>query len=256
MKFVWTVLLVILAAGSASAEVVLEPVDYKQGNTALRGWVAYDNAVQGKRPGVLIVHEWWGLTEYPKMRARKLAAEGYVAFALDMYGDGKTTEHPAEAGEWAQAIGANQKMARERFIAGYEQLAAHKFCDPDKIAAIGYCFGGSVVVMMALAGVDLDAVISFHGSFPGDVPTGNVGASILMCSGAEDVWVTDESVETFQRNMTDAGIDFEINIYGRAKHSFTNPGASERGIDNLAYSPDADRRSWRAALGFLKDAFE
>ncbi len=256
MKTALMVFLIACFVGSAQAEIRMDPVEYKQGDTVLRGYVAYDTEVEGKRPGVLVVHEWWGLNDYAKKRARQLAENGYIAFALDMYGEGKSTEHPQEAGEWSSAVGANKAMARERFVAAHSLLAEHKLTDGGDIAAIGYCFGGSVVLTMALAGVDLDAVVSFHGGFPDDPVADEVKASILVCHGADDVMATAEQIEAFQKKLSEAGVDWELNVYGGAKHSFTNPGADERGLDMIGYNAEADRRSWRAMLAFLEEAFE
>lgn len=249
---IWTIALLCLA-GVAGAEVRLDPVDYKQGDTTLKGWVAYDTAVTGKRPGVIVVHEWWGLNDYTKTRARMLAEAGCVAFAADMYGDGKTTEHPKEAGEWSGAIAKNKDMAAARFQAAVEQLKANPHVDPEHIAAIGYCFGGSVVLGMAMGGADLDGVVSFHGGLPTEPATGKVTASMLVCHGALDPFATPEVIQTFQKNLTDAGADWEMDIYGNAKHSFTNPDAGDHGMDALAYNENADKRSWQRAMNFLAE---
>ncbi len=258
-----TVLLQLLAAclvSGVSAEVQMDPVEYKQGDTLLRGYFAYDTEIKGKRPGVLVVHAFWGLNDYARMRAKKLAEEGYVTLALDMYGDGKSSQHPQEASEWAKAIGENQKLAFERFMAAYEVLKQHDLTDSDKIAAIGYCFGGSIVLKMALHGADLDAVVSFHGGFPSDPIEGDVKASVLVCHGAADSMATPEQIQAFRKNLTEAGVDWELNVYAHARHAFTNPvadeWANEWGWDTVGYNARADKRSWRAMLGFLDDAFD
>lgn len=244
------------AVTAVQAAVTTEPVEYRQGDTVLKGFIAYDAAVQGKRPGVLVVHEWWGLNDYAKRRARMLAEAGYVAFALDMYGEGKTTEHPKEAGEWATAVGQNQDVAKARFMAAYDLLSKNPMTDPDHIAAIGYCFGGGVVLGVAMNGVDLDAVVSFHGSLPQEPAPGEVKASVLVCCGGADELVTRDQLHTFMTNLDAAHADWEVNIYGGAKHSFTNPDADKRGIPQLGYNKKADERSWRAMLGFLQEAFQ
>jgi len=249
------ILVCCLMAGAVSAGVKTEEVEYKQGGTVLKGFLAYDDSKEGKRPGVLVVHEWWGLNDYAKKRAKMLAESGYVAFALDMYGGGKTTEHPSEAGEWAQAIGANQELAAARFNAAYEWLKANEHVDGDRIAAIGYCFGGSVVLGMALGGGDLDAVVSFHGGFPQQKPASDVKASILVCHGDADPLATQEQINTFKANLAEAGIDWELNIYANAKHAFTNPDADNRGLEPLGYNKKADKRSWMAMQAFLGEAF-
>ncbi len=253
MKILSLSILAAFLVTTAHAEVHFDPVVYKQGDTTLRGYIAYDDATTGKRPGVVVVHEWWGLNDYTKKRTRMLAEAGYVAFAADMYGDGKTTEHPREAGEWSGAIAKNQQMAIDRFNAAVAQLKKNPNVDPDHIAAIGYCFGGSVVLGMAMGGADLDGVVSFHGGLPSDPASGKVTASILVCNGALDQFATPELIQTFQKNLTDAGADWEFINYGNARHSFTNPSADTHGIPNLAYNEKADKRSWQTALNFLAE---
>lgn len=242
------------AAQSAGADVQIQPVDYKEGDTTLKGWIAYDDATPAKRPGVIVVHEWWGLNDYTKVRAKMLAEAGYVAFAADMYGDGKVTEHPKEAGEWAGAVAKNKDAAARRFNAAVAELKKSSRVDPEHISAIGYCFGGSMVLGMAMGGADLDAVVSFHAGVPTDPATGKVTASILVCHGAADGFASAEQVQTFQKNLAEAGADWEFISFGSAKHSFTNPGADKRGIDGLAYNEKADKRSWKAMLDFLSEA--
>lgn len=241
-------------APRATAEVKLDAVEYKAGDTKLKGWIAYDDDVKGKRPGVIVVHEWWGLTDYMKTRARMLAEAGYVAFAADMYGDGKKTEHPKEAGEWAGAVGANHEMAAARFNAALDELKENSHVDREHVAAIGYCFGGSVVLGMAMSGADLDGVVTFHAGLPTAPATGKIKAKILVCHGAADEMATGAQIETFQKNLAAAGADWEFISYGNAKHGFTNPDADKHGIPGLAYNQEADKRSWKTALDFLAEA--
>jgi dienelactone hydrolase len=251
------VLAVTLFAGHAEAAIHTETVDYREGDTALRGYLAYDDTSTAKRPGVLVVHEWWGLNEHARNKAKALAKAGYVALAIDMYGDGKTTDHPKEAGEWSGYIGQHQEVGKARFLAGLNLLKQRPLVVPDKIAAIGFCFGGHVVLSMAAQGVNLRGVVTFHGSMPEDpVPAGTtVKAKVLMNHGAADPLVTMDKVLHFQQILTNAGADWECNIYGGAKHSFTNPTADSRGIPALAYNAEADRRSWRAMLDFFREIF-
>jgi dienelactone hydrolase len=253
MRHIWLQALLVLAVSAAHAAVKMEPVAYKQGNTTLRGQIAYDDAIHVKRPGILVVHEWWGLNDYAEMRARDLAKAGYVAFALDMYGDGKHTDHPDEAGAWAAAVSQNQKEGEARFMAAYDLLKKDSRVDPDHIAAIGYCFGGGVVLHMALVGCDLDGVVSFHGSLPQEPARGKVVAHILVCHGAADGFTPPDKVLNFQKNLTDAGADWEFISYGGAKHSFTNPNADKTGVAGLAYNEKADHRSWQTMLDFLHE---
>lgn len=253
MRSLWLQVFMAVLVSVAHAEIKLEPVEYKQGDTTLRGQIAYDASVKGKRPGVLIVHEWWGLNDYAKMRAKMLAEAGYVAFAVDMYGDGKSTEHPEDAGAWATAVRSNEKVGEERFLAAYTLLKANPRVDAAHISAIGYCFGGGVVLNMAFAGTDLDGVVSFHGVLPQAAPAGKIVASILACNGAADDFIPADQVQTFQKNLAAAGADWEFIEYGSAKHSFTNPGADKYGMPALAYNAKADKRSWATALEFLAE---
>jgi len=242
-------------AAAAQAALRTETIDYKQGETALKGYLAYDDASKTQRPGVLVVHEWWGLNDYAKMRAEKLAAEGYIAFALDMFGEGKNTQHPQTAGEWAAAVAKNPEVAMARFQAGQAILAKHPLTAPGQIAAIGYCFGGRTVLGMALAGADLKAVASFHGALPQEPASGAVKAKVLICHGAADGFITPEQISTLEKNLAQAGADWQFVSYGGAKHSFTNPGADKAGLDGLAYNASADQRSWALLKSFLKEVF-
>jgi dienelactone hydrolase len=253
MKTIMTTLFVTMIAAGAHAAVKMEPVEYKQGDTTLKGQLAYDDAAKDKRPGVIVVHEWWGLNEYAKTRARMLAEAGYVALAVDMYGDGKVTEHPDEAGAWASAVRSNEQTGTDRFLAGYNALKANPHVDPAHISAIGYCFGGGVVLGAALSGADLDAVVSFHGGLPTDPAKGKPKARILVCNGAADGLVTPEQIAGFMKVATDAGADWEFISYAGAKHSFTNPDADKHGIPALSYNEKADKRSWQTALDFLAE---
>lgn len=253
------VLMAVLMMGLAfQAEAALkgEKVTYQQGGTKLQGYLVYEDSNQAQRPGVLVVHEWWGLNDYAKKRAEELAKEGYVALAVDMYGDGKTTTHPQEAGEWAKAVRQNKQLGKERFTAGQEILRKHPLVLKDQIAAIGYCFGGSVVLTMAQEGADLKGVASFHGGLPPDnAEPGKFKAKVLVCNGAEDPMITWDQIKQYQDNLRAAGADWQFVSYGGAKHSFTVPDADKAGIPALAYNKNADQRSWKLLLSFLKEVF-
>jgi dienelactone hydrolase len=257
MKSACAVVLCLLVAGSAVADIHTETVDYTAAGTALKGFLAYDDASTAERPGVLVVHEWWGLNDYARARAEKLAASGFVAFALDMYGGGKNTAHPKEADLWSKAVQEQQEVAKARFQAAYDLLAANSRVAPGKIAAIGYCFGGAVVLTMAAAGADLDGVVSYHGALPTEpVAAGTtVKAKILAYQGAADPFVTAEQTATFQHNLEAAGAEWEFVLFGGAKHSFTNPGVDQFGVPGLAYDAEADRRSWQGTMGFFDEIF-
>jgi dienelactone hydrolase len=254
VKSILAALVLVALAGAAQAAVKLEPVEYKDGTTTLKGQIAYDDAVKDKRPGVIVVHEWWGLNDYAKKRATMLAEAGYVALAVDMFGDGKSTEHPDEAGKWASEVASNAKTSTDRFMSGYNLLKADKRVDAAHISAIGYCFGGGVVLRAAMAGTPLDAVVSFHGALPTDPATGKVTARMLVCHGAADGLITPEQVAGFQKAANDAGADWEFIAFAGAKHSFTNPDADSHGIPALSYNEKADKRSWQAMLDFLAES--
>jgi len=243
------------AALPAAAAIQSEEVSYSQNGTDLHGFIFYDDAVAEPAPGILVVHEWWGLNSYVKSRAAALAGLGYVAFALDMYGDGKTTTHPEEAGQWATAVLTNLPEATARFNAAYDLLKKNPRVNPQKIGAIGYCFGGSVVLTMAMQGADLAGVVSFHGGLPQDPAPGKVKAEILVCHGGSDPFATDEQVQTFMNNLKAADANWEMIIFGGAKHSFTNPNAGKLGIEALAYNKEADVRSWEAMNDFFAEIF-
>ena len=257
MKRVIAILLVLGLLTGANAALQTEEIKYKQDGTELHGYLVYDAAIEGKRPGVLVVHEWWGHNQHARNKAEELARAGYIALAVDMYGEGKNTEHPEKAGEWSGMIASNLDLGEARFKAGYKLLTGHDLTAKDQIAAIGYCFGGAIVLNMAQRGLDLDGVVSFHGSLPQQpVSEGTqVKARVLVCHGAADPLISAEQVQTFQKNMTDAGADWQFIAYSGAKHGFTNPDSDKRGMPPLAYSPSADRRSWQAMLTFFDEIF-
>ncbi len=245
---------------SAHGDVRGKPVDYVAGDTTLKGYLAYDDRSTDKRPGILVVHEWWGHNEYARSRARMLAELGYVALAVDMYGEGKQAHHPDDAGKFSGEIRKNMDLGRQRFLAARKVLQGHKFTDPERIGAIGYCFGGSVVLQMARDGMDLGGVASFHGGLTTNAPAkpGSVKAKILVLNGAEDKFIKPEQIEDFQKEMKAAGADFRFVSYPGAAHSFTNPDAdtyAKKFNIPLGYNADADKKSWAEMQAFFKDIF-
>jgi dienelactone hydrolase len=261
MKPIICSLLIVAAISSAHASVKGQTVEYKSGDTVLKGYLAYDDSIKGKRPGILVVHEWWGQNEYARKRARMLAGLGYTAFALDMYGEGKTTEHPNDAGQFAGEVRKNMKQAKARFMAAYDLLKKQKTVDPKQIAAIGYCFGGGIVLEMARRGVDFAGVVSFHGSLSTDHPAqpGQVKAKILVANGADDPFTKPEQIAAFKKEINNAGVDFKFISYPGAKHSFTNPDADKYGKKYnlpLAYNAEADKKSWAAMQAFFDKIFK
>lgn len=249
-----------LIAGLAHAKVVGKEVSYKQGDTTMKGYVAYDDAIKGKRPGIVIVHEWWGHNAYARHRADMLAEMGYTALAVDMYGDGKLANHPDDAKKFMMAVMSNTDTLKARFEAGVKALKSQKTTDAKNIAAIGYCFGGGTVLGMARAGVKLKGVVSFHGSLGTQTPAemGKVKAKVRVFTGADDPFVPATQVDAFKQEMGQAGVDYKVVSYAGAKHSFTNPEADKFGTQfnmPLAYNAEADKDSWAQTGIFLKDIF-
>ena len=253
------VALVLLVPGVASAAIQTREVQLKQGATILKGFLAWDDAVQGRRPGVLVVHEWWGHGEHARNQARRLAEAGFVAFALDMYGGGKLAAHPDDAQKFMVEATKDPAALVARFNTALAELKTDPHVDPTRIGAIGYCFGGAVVLNMARAGhPDLDAVVSFHGVLGGLNPAkqGAVHARVLVLTGADDSMVPAADVDTFRRDMDAAAATYAIVTYPGARHSFTNPKAGTHGMDALAYNAEADTRSWVAMLALFKEMWK
>ncbi|NWG86260.1 MAG: dienelactone hydrolase family protein [Hydrogenophilaceae bacterium] len=247
--------------GTAQAEVRGHEITYKSDGTTLKGYIAYDDKVKGKRPGVLVVHEWWGHNDYARKRADMLAEMGYTALAVDMYGDGKSANHPDDAKKFMMAVTSNMATLKARFEAGMNALKADASVDAGNIAAIGYCFGGGTVLNMARAGTDLKGVISYHGSLGTKTPAelGKVKARIAVFTGADDPYAPAAQVEAFKQEMDQAGVDYKVTVYPGAKHSFTNPDADRYGQQfnmPLAYNAEADKDSWAQTDAFLRDIFK
>jgi dienelactone hydrolase len=267
MKKILTLLVVVALvsaiAASASAKPMIkgEEVSYSSGSTVMKGYLAYDKNIKGKRPGILVVHEWWGHNEYARKRARMLAEMGYAALAVDMYGDGKQAMHPDDAGKFSSELMKNFDTAKARFTAAMDFLIKQNMVAPGEIAAIGYCFGGGVVLNMARQGVDLKGVASFHGGFAAVKPAqpGAVNAKILVLHGGDDKFTTVEQVDAFKKEMKDAGADFQFISYPGAMHSFTNPDAdayAKKFNLPLGYNAEADKKSWEELGKFLEQIFK
>ena len=257
------VLLVFILMGVivSRAAVVGKPVEYSADGVTLKGYIAYDDKFKDKRPGVLVVHEWWGHNEYARKRADMLAALGYVALAVDMYGDGKQASHPDDAGKFSSEVMKNMPVMKARFVAAMDVLMQNEDVDLTRIGAIGYCFGGGVVLHMARQGANLKGVVSFHGSLSTSSPAekGKVKASILACNGADDKFISADDVKNFKEEMKSAGADLKFVNYPGAIHSFTNPGSTELGKKfnlPLAYNEKADKKSWAEMQEFFKKVFK
>ncbi len=233
-------------------------VTYQQGTTPLKGFVAWDAGRTGPRPGVLIVHEWWGHNQHARNQALRLAEAGYVGFALDMFGDGKSTTHPDTAQAFMNQALSDIPALMARFAAALAQLKADPHVDSTRIAAIGYCFGGAVVLTQARAGADLDAVASFHGAMPpgGSLDPGTVKARILIMTGGADPMIPAAQVDSSAAALRKAGATVEVITYPGAQHSFTNPRAdSVVGMKGLKYDAEADRQSWEALIKLLREVW-
>jgi dienelactone hydrolase len=234
-----------------------ETVEYKHGDVVLEGYLAYDDSVAGKRPGVLVVHEWWGINPYIKRRVEQLAKLGYVAFAADIYGKGARASTPEEAGKLAGIYRNDRKLLRERATAGLEVLGKHELTDMKKIAAIGYCFGGTTVLELARSGRDISGAVSFHGGLdtPNPEEGKNIKAKVLALHGADDPFVPSEQVAAFQDEMRKGGVDWQMVFYGGAVHSFTNPDVDGYNLKGAAYNKKADERSWNSMQLFFAEIF-
>ena len=245
----------------AATDIKGEEIRYTVGDTKLKGYLAYDAAQTGPRPGVLVVHEWWGNNDYPRKRARMLAEMGYTAFALDMYGEGKLADHPEDAQKFMMEVVSNVAVGEARFKAAMDLLEKQDTVEATKIAAIGYCFGGAVVLHMARIGLPLLGVASFHGTLSTQHPAtaDTLKASILVAHGEADPLVPPEQVEAFKKEMENAGADFKVVSYPGAKHAFTNPAATALGkkleFPAIEYQEAADKKSWEELDAFLKRVF-
>lgn len=257
-------LALLASATFAQAAVQTREIPYQDadGNRFV-GYYAYDDAVEGERPGIVVVHEFWGLNDYAKRRARDLAELGYSALAIDMYGDGKNTEHPGDARAFMNAALKDPEVAAARFDAGLELLKKQPKTNPEELGAIGYCFGGKVVLDAARRGEPLAGVVSFHGALVTQTPAtpGSVKAKVLVEHGAADSMVTPEQVAAFKQEMDKAGASYEFVSLEGAKHGFSNPdadrlGHGEHGGPDIAYNKAADDRSWADMQGFFKKAFD
>jgi len=247
-----------LSLGAAQAAVQSKAIEYDDHGTRLTGHLYWDDAKAGKRPGVVVFHEWWGLNDYAKKRAGMLAELGFVAFAADMYGDNKVTASPDQARQWMQHVTVDVDLWRERANLGLAQLKAGELVDTQKLAAIGYCFGGGTVLQMAYGGADLRGVVSFHGSLPAapEEARGKVKPKILALHGQADAMIPPEIVQNFEARLTAADANWELISYGGVRHGFTNPDAGKAGIANLKYDAQADARSWARMRDFFAEIFQ
>jgi dienelactone hydrolase len=245
---------------TAMANLKEENVTYTGDNATMNGYVVYDANKEGKRPAIIVVHEWWGMNDYPKMRARQLAELGYLAMAIDMYGNGKTVDNPTDAQKMSGPFYQNLQMTKARFDAAVNKLKTFSQADTSNIAAIGYCFGGGVVLNAARMGENLKGVVSFHGNLAGAPASKDLlKAKILVCHGADDKFVLPPEVQQFKKQMDSIGADFTFKQYPNATHAFTNPNATAMGQKfniPIAYNAAADSASWNDMKEFFGRIFK
>jgi len=244
-------------ASMSQAEVKTRVVTYSYGGKTFKGYIAYDDARKDKRPGVLVVHEWWGLNDFARKKTEELAKLGYVAFAADMYGDGKTAKHPQDAGKFAGEVRKNVKEWQGRAKAALKVLTDMENVDAKKLAAIGYCFGGSTALQLAYSGADLKVVATFHAALP--VPTEEqakaIKAKLLINHGARDTFIPEKVITQFREALDKAKVDYQMVYYAGAQHSFSVPDADKAKVKGLSYNAKADKRSWQAMLALFKETF-
>jgi dienelactone hydrolase len=249
-------------ASTAYAALQEEAVSYKDGDTVMKGFIVYDDASKAKRPGIIVVHEWWGITKHVREEARKFAGQGYTAFIADMYGDAKTADNPKDAGALSGAVRKNPAAMLSRFNAAKDALSKHATVDATRIGAAGYCFGGSVVLDMARAGLDLRGVAAFHAGLGAAGPQaekGKVKSKVLVLNGEADPFIKPDSIDAFKKEMAAANVDYRYLSYPGAVHAFTNPEATEKGKQfnlPLAYDAAADKQSKAEASKFFSEAFK
>src|ERR1035438_7279898 len=258
MRTLIPILLILGAALTAQTQIHTETVEYKQGDTVLEGYLAYDALIKGQRPGVLIVHQWKGLTDYEKKRAEMLAGLGYNAFAVDIYGKGIRPQSNQEAGAQAGKYKSNRDLLRARAQAGLAVLQKHELTDPKRLAAIGDCFGGTTVIELARSGADIAGVVSFHGGLDSPHPEDgrNIKCKVLALQGADAPFVPAKDLAAFEDEMRQAKVDWQLVKYGGAVHSFTEKDAGEDPAKGAAYNEKADRRSWQAMQDFFAEVLK
>jgi dienelactone hydrolase len=257
MKRLFLSLALLCLAVSAEAAVKTKVVEYRQGDSVLEGYLAWDDARSAKRPGVLVVHEWTGINDHMKQRAEMLAKLGYVAFAADIYGKGVRPATQADAAKTAGIYKNDRSLMRARVKAGLDELKKQKFVDTQRLAAIGYCFGGTTVLELARDGANVKGVVSFHGGLSTPTPQDarNIKGRVLALHGADDPFVKSDEVAAFQDEMRAAKADWQFVSYGNAVHSFTNKAAGSDNSKGAAYNEKADKRSWEAMKAFFAEIF-
>ncbi len=258
MKTFIPALVLLAAVCAARAEVTFQTVDYKENTTTCEGVLVHDTAKKGKRPAILIAHQWKGLTDYERRRARMLAELGYVVFCADIYGKGVRADNPKDAAALAAKYKGDRPLLRQRVNAALQQLKQSPLADPKRVAAIGYCFGGTTVLELARSGAEVAGVVSFHGglSTPSLDDARQIKGKVLALHGADDPYVPPAEVATFEDEMRKAGVDWQLVSYGAAVHSFTMKEAGNDNSKGAAYNEKADQRSWEAMKVFFAEIFK
>jgi dienelactone hydrolase len=258
MKNMIPLFLALAGSVSVQAKIMTQTIEYKQGDATLEGYLAYDDAISRARPGVLVVHQWLGLTDYEKHRAEQLAALGYVAFCADIYGKGIRPKDTSEAGAQAGKYKSDRALLRARVNAGLDVLKKNELVDAKRVAAIGYCFGGTTVLELARSGADIAGVVSFHGGLDSPTPADgkNIKCKVLVCHGADDPFEKPADLAAFEDEMRQANVDWVLIKFGGAVHSFTQPMAGNDNSKGAAYNERADRRSWAAMKMFFTGIFQ
>lgn len=248
---------ILLMDNMLHAAIQRQTISYQQGDTPLEGVLVWDDAQSGPRPGVLVVHQWLGITNYEKHRAEMLARLGYVAFCADIYGKDNRPKGPAQAGPLATSFKANRPLLRARVNAGLDQLEKSELVDTKRIAAIGYCFGGTTVIELARSGAQISGVVSFHGGLDSPTPADgkNIKCPLLICHGADDPLEKPADLEAFENELRAAKVDWQLIMYGGAVHAFTQPDPGFT-MPGVAYNQKADLRSWEDMKLFFAEIFK
>jgi dienelactone hydrolase len=258
MKKIMTLVFLLSATMPAFAAIQTKVFEYQDGDTVLQGYVAYDDAITGKRPGVLVVHDWMGFGPFANHKAEDLAQLGYTAMAVDIYGKDVRPKNTDEAGALVGIYKGDRALLRRRILAGYEALKNNEMVDAKKIAVMGFCFGGTTALELARSGAPIAGVVSFHGGLntPTPMDAKNIKAKVLALHGADDPYVPADEVQAFEKEMNDAKVDWQLVKYSGAVHSFTNPAAGNDNSKGAAYNANADKRSWVAMKSFLEEVFK
>ena len=252
------IIFIIFLSQTVMSQIHKELVLYKDGDATLEGYIAYDESLVNTRPGVLVVHEYFGLNDYAKMRCDMLAKLGYFAFAADIYGKGVLAKTPEEAGKLAGIYRSDRNLMRSRINSALTEMKKQKLVDADKIAVIGYCFGGTTAIELGLSGADIKGIVSFHGGleFPNSEDFKNIKGKVLICHGSDDPYATLDALMKVQTQLKEAGVNYQINIYSGAVHSFSNPASGSDPSKGVAYNEQADKRSWEAMKDFFAEIFK